>query len=117
MTKGFFILTGLYLAGEGISRYFDLTLPGGVIGMVLLTGLLVSGMLDIRRVELAADLLLEKMSLFFVPAGVGLLVYAELVAAHWPAILLVGALSFICVLAVTGITVQALVRWRGRRDG
>jgi holin-like protein len=115
LIKGFLILTTLYLTGEGISHYFELSLPGGVIGMVLLAGLLLSGILDIRQVETAAQLLLDNMSLFFVPAGVGLLVYFELIATHWLAIFLITGLSFLAVLAATGITVQAIVRQR-RRD-
>lgn len=114
MIKGFFILTALYLAGEGISRYLALPLPGGVIGMVLLAGLLFSGILDVRQVETTAQLLLENMSLFFVPAGVGLLVYFEVIMLHWLVIFLIIVLSLLTVLAVTGMTMQAIERKRGR---
>lgn len=114
MIKGFLILTTMYLSGEGISHYFELSLPGGVIGMILLAGLLLSGILDIRQVETAAQLLLDNMSLFFVPAGVGLLIYFELIASHWLAILIITVLSFLVVMVATGIMVQAIVRQRGR---
>jgi holin-like protein len=113
--KGFLILIALFFTGEGISRFFGLFLPGGVIGMVLLAGLLFSRLLEISQVEDAAQFLLDNMSLFFVPAGVGLLVYFDLIASYWLAIFLITVASFLAVMAATGITVQAIVRQR-RQD-
>lgn len=110
MIKGLLLLTALYFTGEMIALYFALSVPGGVIGMVLLTGLLFSGTLDIRHVETTAQLLLDNMGLFFVPAGVGLLAYFDLIALHWLAILAITVFSFLAVLAATGVTVQALTR-------
>lgn len=114
MIKGLLVLTALYFAGELITLYFSLSVPGGVVGMALLTGLLTSGILDVRHVEMTAQLLLDNMGLFFVPAGVGLLVHLELIALHWPAILLITVASLVAVLAAAGISVQALTR--GERE-
>ena len=116
MIKGFLLLTGLYLCGEGLQYFFGLALPGGVIGMGILTALLVSGTLDVKHVETAAQLLLDNMSLFFVPAGVGLILYFELIAMHWLAIVLITVVSFVAVLAATGIVTQALGSQERRQD-
>ena len=64
------------LAGEIIVRVLDLPVPGPVVGMVALFALL-----QLRRpredagVLRAADALLRHLQLFFVPAGVGIVVY------------------------------------------
>ncbi|AGT10333.1 CidA/LrgA family protein [Paracoccus aminophilus] len=63
------------LLGETISRGLGLTLPGPVIGLVLLV---VAGVLRPRLIEFlrpAASGLLANLSLFFVPAGVGIVAH------------------------------------------
>jgi putative effector of murein hydrolase LrgA (UPF0299 family) len=79
------VITGLtwllacQLAGEVLVRLTDAPVPGPVVGMVLLFGLL-----QLRRsddgapVVRVADLLLRHLQLLFVPAGVGIVVYVGL---------------------------------------
>lgn len=82
MLAGLTWLLGCQLAGEVLVRVTGLPLPGPVIGMALLFGLL-----QWRRPESGAgvfrvgDVLLEHLQLFFVPAGVGVVVYLGLLRA------------------------------------
>jgi len=46
--------------------------------------------------------------LFFVPAGVGVMVYGDLIAAEWLPITVATVLSTFAVMAVTGIIAQKL---------
>jgi holin-like protein len=48
------------------------------------------------------------MALFFVPAGVGVMVYAELIGREWLPICAGMVLSTFIVMAVTGWVEQAL---------
>lgn len=109
---GIGIITGVYLAGELISRTLQLTMPGGVLGMLLLFGLIVSGVVPLTLVEDAAKLLLDNLILFFVPTSVGVMVYFDLITSYWSAIAAITILSFLAVLSATGVTVQAIVRFR-----
>jgi holin-like protein len=101
------------LAGEVIVRGLGLPMPGPVIGLVLLLGLLLArdrfamlarGPLQEDGVEAASRGLLANLSLLFVPAGVGVVQKLDLVAAHGIAIAAVLAVSVVVTLLVTVAT-------------
>ncbi|MCD6527212.1 MAG: CidA/LrgA family protein [Desulfuromonas sp.] len=116
MVRGFAILLGLQWIGELISQGLDLPLPGSVIGMVLLLAALRLEWIQLEWVSDAAQLLLDNLSLLFVPAGVGVMVYFDLIAAHWLPLTLALVISTLAVLAVTG-TVDRLLSHCGERHG
>ena len=78
------------------------------MGMGLLLIGLATGLVEIKWLEEAADLLLSNMGLFFVPAGVGVMVYSDLIAAEWLPIIVATVLSTFVVMAVTGKLAQTL---------
>jgi holin-like protein len=114
--QGFFILTGLYLAGELVSTWLGLLLPGSLVGMLLLVFLLFGGILKLEQIERAADGLLRHLILLFVPASVGIMVYAKSFSGNAFEIILNILLSTVLVLAVTGKTVDKVIDWLGRAD-
>lgn len=71
MLFGFFILLLCQLAGEVLARTLHLPIPGPVLGMAMLfvALLLFPGLHP--RVQQTSHGLLNTMSLFFIPAGVG----------------------------------------------
>ena len=83
MLKGFAVLLSLQAIGELITLWLHLPLPGSVLGMLLLLFGLRFGLIELEWVKDAAELLLSNLSLLFVPAGVGIMVYAELIARQW----------------------------------
>jgi holin-like protein len=96
------------LCGEFVSRVLDLPIPGNVLGMGLLLLGLLTNVVDIKWFEEAADILLSNMALFFVPAGVGVMVYGNLIASEWIPISVATVLSTFVVMAVTGKLAQKL---------
>jgi len=108
MVRGLTYLLLFQLCGEIISRFFDLPIPGNVMGMGLLLFGLIVGWVDVKWIEEAAELLLSNMTLFFVPAGVGVMVYSELIAAEWLPITVATVVSTFVVMAVTGVLAQKL---------
>ena len=96
-------------AGEAIARLAHLRLPGPVLGMLLLIGLL-----QWRRVqapvEAAADALLAHLSLLFVPVGVGVITHLGLLAQYGARIMLAITLSTWIGLAVTAWVLRAWLR-------
>jgi holin-like protein len=101
------------LAGEVIVRGFALPMPGPVVGLVLLLGLLLArdrfaglarGPLQQGGVETVSKNMLAHLSLLFVPAGVGVVQKLDLVAAHGLAIVAVLAISVVITLLVTVAT-------------
>jgi holin-like protein len=98
------------LIGEVMARALGLPLPGPVIGMALLLMVLM-----LRKQEpppalaQTCDALLQHLSLLFVPAGVGVLVYLGLIANQWFAILAALIGSTVLGLIVTALVLKALL--------
>jgi holin-like protein len=67
-----------------------------------------TNLVDIKWFEEAAEMLLANMALFFVPAGVGVMIYGDLIAAEWLPISVATVLSTFVVMAVTGKLAQKL---------
>lgn len=102
MIRGMACLLAFQGAGELISRGLGWPFPGNVIGMGLLLFALLSGLIKLEWLEDASELLLSHLAMFFVPAGVGVMVYADLIAAEWLPIVVATLVSTFVVMAVTG---------------
>src|SRR5690625_5556430 len=72
------ILFSVYYIGVFIQEYFQLFIPGSVIGLILLFLLLVTGILQSKWIEDGARFMLNHLVLFFIPATVGILNYYEI---------------------------------------
>ncbi|OHB28265.1 MAG: murein hydrolase regulator LrgA [Desulfuromonadaceae bacterium GWC2_58_13] len=108
MVRGFAILLVLQFLGEIISTGLNLPIPGNVLGMGLLMLALGLKLVRTEWVEDAVELLLSHLALFFVPAGVGVMVYFDLLAAEWLPIMVSTVLSTFVVMAVTGWVAKLL---------
>lgn len=115
MIRGMALLVALQFAGEAISRGLQIPIPGNVIGMGLLLAALGAGLVRLEWVQEAADLLLSHLALFFIPAGVGVMVYFDLIRREWLAISVATLLSTFAVMAVTGWTASFLEKKGGTR--
>ena len=113
------------LAGEVLTMATGLPLPGPVVGMALLF----AGLLVRRRiadggdeVEIPEDLertatgLLSHLSLLFVPAGVGVMLYLPLIAEEWLPITVSLVASTLLTIAFTALVMSWLVRRTGDKD-
>ncbi|MFZ1327223.1 MAG: CidA/LrgA family protein [Candidatus Contendobacter sp.] len=109
------LLLALQLVGEAIVRVSGAPLPGPVVGMVLLfVGLRWrEGLPDSLRAT--TETLLSHLSLLFVPAGVGIVQYGALLAEEWLAILAAVLVSTLLTVAVTALTMQAVIHQRDAR--
>lgn len=103
------ILLVCQLIGEVIARALGLPLPGPVIGMALLLAALVVRRREPEALGRTCDELLRHLSLLFVPAGVGVLVYLGLIADQWFAIAAALLGSTVLGLIVTALVLKALL--------
>lgn len=123
MLLGLFVLLACQLAGETVVRLLGLPVPGPVLGIVFLLGIL--ALTERRRagrvaaadapVGRVADGLLSHLGLLFVPAGVGIARSPDLLLANGPGVLAALVLSTVLTLLVT-VGVFRLVR-RRRESG
>lgn len=111
-----FWLLFFYLLGLGLSVLIGGIIPGSVLGMVLLFMALALGWLEPERVSRVAELLIDNMVLFFLPAAVGLVASVGLIMKNLTAIVVAAAVSTVLIVAAVAITQQRLeVRKRKRK--
>jgi putative effector of murein hydrolase LrgA (UPF0299 family) len=124
MIRGFFILLLFQLVGEVLARGLALPAPGPVVGLGLLVfGLAVNRAFrpfddeQLAKSELgrAAEGLLSTLSLFFVPAGVGVVQYLGLLQAQGVALAASLVVSTLLTLVVTVGVFVGVKRLIGRR--
>jgi holin-like protein len=108
-----FLLTVIYLVGMGLATMLKLPLPGNVIGLLLLLGLLASGVIRPAQIDELCSFVLKHLTFFFVPLAVGLMTQGGLFASAGSVLVgcLVGAAAV--GIATAGLVAQALARRGG----
>jgi len=101
-------------AGELLVRALALPVPGPVLGMALLFALLAArGDPPPTSIGVAADALARHLSLLFVPAGVGVMLYAGRLAHEW---LPIAAALIVSTLAAIAVAAWVFARLAPRQD-
>ena len=100
-------------AGEVVSHLLGLPVPGPVVGMLLLFIALRARNRVPDSIAMAADALAKHLSLLFVPAGVGVMMYFERLAGEWLPIVVALLVSTTVAMAAAALTFAALA---GRVD-
>lgn len=111
----FLVLVACDTAGRLVSWWLGLPVPGTVIGILFLLG----GLVWLRRVPEAvgrvADFLLAHLNFLYIPAGVGVMTYAALLADDlWPILVALFASTFLAMLAA-GLAFAAVARLTEKR--
>jgi len=115
MITGLAWLVGFQLVGTFISETLDLPVPGTVIGMLLcFCWLRLRRTTDDAPIVRAATAVLGHLQLFFVPAGVGVVVYLSMIGHHAVPIALALAGSWVLGLVVVGWSATLLERLLGK---
>lgn len=96
------ILFGCLALGELIIYLTDIKLPSSIIGMLLLTSFLKLGWIKLKWVQGMSDFLVANIGFFFVPPGVALMLYFDLIKAQFWPILVATVVSTLIVLVITG---------------
>ena len=109
LLQGFAWLLVCQSLGEVLARLGHLPLPGPVLGMLLLAGLLAWPRVR-APVQVAAEGLLAHLSLLFVPVGVGVMTHLALLSQYGSRIALALVLSTWIGLAVAALVLRALLR-------
>jgi len=106
MLKALFYIFFFLILGEFIKYLFNIPIAGNILGMILIFMALKLKLVKLESVKPASTKLVKYMVLFFVPYGVGMMVYFEVLKAHWFPILIATVLSTILTLYVTAIIQQ-----------
>ena len=106
LLKQFIIILLVLFLGNLISDVFKIPIPGNVLGMVILTVALCTGIIKLKDVEEVSNFLLDHLAIFFIPSAVGIMLYLSLIRANLMAILIPTFFSIIIGLLVTGKIVE-----------
>ncbi|MDP4090944.1 MAG: CidA/LrgA family protein [Bacillota bacterium] len=110
LLRQFGILLVICYIGEFLKEAFKLPLPGNIIGMIILFLLLSAGIVKLEMLKEVSSFLLEHLAFFFVPAGVGLIAYMDVLGANWVTILGISLITTILVAGVTGKAIELMMR-------
>ena len=106
------ILFGCMALGELVVYLTGVKLPSSIIGMLFLTLFLSLGWVKLEWVHGLSDFLVANLGFFFVPSGVALMLYFDIIQAQFWPIVIATLVSTVLVLVVTG-WVHQIVRKYG----
>lgn len=116
MIRQCLIIFGCLAVGEIIVWLTGISIPSSIIGMLLLATLLQMKLIKPEWVKGISDFLIGNLGFFFVPPGVALMLYLDIIRAEmWP-ILIATVVSTILVLITTGLTHQYLRKLIPNKD-
>lgn len=110
MARQFFIIFGCLALGELIVWLTGIKFPSSIIGMLLLTFFLRMQWVKLGWVKGLSQFLIANLGFFFVPPGVAIMLYLDLIQAQLLPIAVATIVSTLLVLVVTGHVHQSVIR-------
>ena len=107
----------IFLAlGEVVSILSGRFVPGSVAGMVLLFAALCLGIVKSESIRTVATFLTDNMTIFFVPAFVGVIDQWGIIKLNLGAWLTILFITTIVVMVSTGLLSELIIKIGGRRE-
>ena len=100
-----------------IEGLLPIAFPASVIAMLLLLLCLMTGVLKIDHIREKSDFLLANMAFFFIPAGVNVINYLDILKANWLPLLLICVITTVITFAATAYSIRLTIWLLGRRKG
>lgn len=105
---GFFIIVTHLVVGNLLSSAIGGFIPGSVVGMLLLFLSLMTGIVKDSQIREVASFLTDNMTIFFLPAFMGIMDLWGIISMNFVAWIAVVLLSTLCVLATVGYTTDMM---------
>lgn len=99
-----------------IEKWLPFSFPASVIGMVILLLCLLVGCLRVEHIQEKSDFLLENMAFFFVPAGVSIVNYFDILENYVVQLIIICVISTFVTFAVTAFSVKFTIHMINRRN-
>ena len=110
------LILAVCLLGEGIAMVLTIPFPGSVVAMGLLFLLLIVPCpVREHHVSRLGNFLLQNMAFFFIPAGVGILEYAQLMKEQGLALVAICFFTMILTFGATALTIRGVTRLLSRK--
>lgn len=98
-----------------IEALLPFSFPASVIGMILLLACLLTGILKIHHIQEKSDFLLSNMAFFFIPAGVGMINYLDILAQNLIPLIVISVISTFITFAATAYSMKLALKLLNRR--
>lgn len=105
------------LAGEFIAAVLPFPFPSSVISMIILFLLLMFKALRVEHVKNFTDFLLKNMSLFFIPAGVGIIEHYAVIKEILLPFLVICIVTTVITFAATAFTIRGVTALQNKISG
>lgn len=109
---GFMLISKLM---DKLAELLHLSIPGSILGIVLVFILLETKVLRLEWMELGANWLLAELLLFFIPAAVGVMKYFPMLESDGIQILTVVLFSTVTVMVSSGLMATLISRRKERK--
>lgn len=109
------LIVGTWWLADLAVKAWHLPVPAGVLGLLVLTALLLSGLLPHQRIAQGAQALLGDMLLLFIPPLMALVNHPELLSDLGLRLSVAVVVGTLFVMACVGWVVQQCVRLEARR--
>lgn len=96
----------VWCAADRVATVFKLPISGGVLGLLVLVALLLTGAIKPPAIQKGAELLLANMLLYFIPLVVSVVQYVSLIETEGLKLFAAIGPGFMSVLLVTAFTVE-----------
>ena len=118
MLNSIFIILFFQLIGEVIQKFFELSIPGPVIGLFLLLTILLFSKKSHYKIPIdfktnlidTSENLLNCLPLLFIPVGVGVVMHLSLLEENLVSVMLVVIIGTLLTLALTASVMDKLLK-------
>ena len=101
-------------ASEILHELLPLPIPASIYGIIVLFGLLESGLLPLEKVRETGRFLIEIMPVMFIPAAIGIVETFDLIAPSLLNYVITVVVSTVLVMGVSGAVTQLVIRLRAK---
>ena len=110
LLQGLAILLTLQWLSTEIIAFLGIPFPPPLLGMLILTALLCAGVIKEKYISDICGALIDKMALLFLPAGVSMILYLDVIKAELLPISLTLVISSLIILTSTALVLEMLLR-------
>ena len=111
------IIFSICWVSQIVEKLLPFDFPASVIGMVLLFVLLSCKVLKVEHIREKSDFLLANMAFFFVPAGVSIINYFDVLKSSVVQLLLICLFTTVLTFAATAGSIRLTLKLMNRRKG
>lgn len=98
-----------------VEYFLPFSFSASIIGMILLFLCLASGFLKIEHIQEKSDFLLSNMAFFFIPAGVSIINYFDVLKSNAWQILLICIITTFVTFGITSLFIRLTMKLMKRR--